>query len=107
MTGKQIRAAKNTLPSFRKYDSWSTAQKKLDRELMCREMINSILIYGGKPRSEYNRRYMDSYRKELGEKRVEELIREQEEDFAKAKVVHGVYTDHEGCTYNSCKWADD
>lgn len=107
MTGRQIQAAKNTLPSIFDYKSWTRAQKKLDRELACREMINSILIYGGKPRSEYNKRYMDDYRKQLGEKRVEKLIQEQEADFAKAEVRCGVYTDHEGCTYNSCKWADD
>ena len=40
-------------------------------------------------------------------KRIIELVKEQQSDFAKAVVKSGVYTDYEGCTYNSCVWADE
>lgn len=110
MTDKQIRDAKNKLPQWK---NMTDEQKQEYAELSCRDMINSILIYGNKPVKDDGslNQYLSMYYKKgestmhyIGEKRVRELIEEQQRDFAKATVTVGVYTDHEGCIYNSCSW---
>ena len=112
MTDKQIRDAKCKLPQWR---DMTDNQKQEYAELACRDMINSILIYGSKPVKDDGSldRYLSMYYKKgestmyyIGEKRVRNLIEEQKKDFAKATVTVGVYTDHEGCSYNSCNWGD-
>lgn len=109
MTGKQIEAAKKSLPRF---NDRTTKNIRTADELSCREMINSCLIYGD-PTAFYDestgefQEYAQSYVKDLGAKTVKRLWDEQLADFAKATVVFGVYTDCEGCCYNSCIWADE
>ena len=111
MTKNQIEAAKKALP--RMFKDMTPEQKTLSNELSCREMINSCLIYGSAtgnfydPETRQFGQYGLSYVKALGEETVVRLFNEQCEDFSKAYVVFGVYTDHEGCTYNSCVWADE
>lgn len=120
MTGKQIRAARASLPSRCRvpYKEWTDEQKRLDKELSCREMMNSCLAYGGMKDfwrrhdslfapGEVNCGYADRHVEELGLKRVRELEREQEEDFAKAKLRRNTYTDSEGVTYNTIIWGDE
>ena len=126
MTAKQIEAVKDAL--HKKYygdkcvwpgnllQPWTDDDQILQHELMCRGMINSILIYGGDPTKgswKYNRylkKYIvgDTWMKDhlLTEARVDELIKEQKADFAKAEVGFAGY-DGEGVSYNYCKWADD
>ena len=79
MTGKQIEAAKQSLPRFNN----RTAQDKcIDDELSCREMINSCLIYGN-PTAFYNestgefQEYARRYVNDLGEETVKRLWDEQ------------------------------
>ena len=115
MTDKQIKAAKKALPRL---GSMNEEQTKLHAELSCREMINSIMIYGN-INSPYNEKEdkLDRYLEErwqnrssmfyVPRKRIIELVKEQQADFAKAVVKSGVYTDYEGCTYNTCVWADE
>jgi hypothetical protein len=128
MTEKQIQAAKDAL--HKKYygdgcvywenliQPWTKEDEILEEELSCRSMINSILIYGGRTDKEsydykrYLMRYVtgtvyNNYKGLLTEQRVNELIEEQKADFAKAVVRSNVYTDGEGCSYNSCVWADE
>lgn len=111
MTRKQIEAAKKQLPSY--FNDMTAAQRRQYEELNCRNMINSCLIYGSVNYDFYNPKtgkfgqYATSYVKTLGEKTVIRLYNEQCEDFSKAIVVFGVYTDSEECTYNSCIWADE
>lgn len=102
MTQKQIDEARRVSPH------------EVYGELDCREMINSCLTYGGIRgfwmkfmSSGKERSYADPYIKNLGIKRVRELVAEQEADFAKAKVLRNVFTDSEGVAYNSVQWADD
>lgn len=116
MTAKEIERAKSKLPHGNGWWDRSTKEeKKIYAELACRTMINSILVYGWKPikddgsLSKYLRDYSVKGASEMyyvGEQRVRELIAEQEEDFKKATVSVGAYTDYEGCTYNSCDWGD-
>lgn len=109
MTEKQIEAAKKLLPPFR---DRTPEQNLLDTELSCREMINSCLAYSEKhnfydaEKKEFGK-YAQIFLEEIGEKRVMCIWNKQLEDFSKATVIRGVYTDNEGCTYNTVKWADD
>lgn len=79
-------------------------QKQLHRELDCREMINSCLCYGS---NFLESRYSEPYIQDLGRERVIEIYNEQKIDFDKAIVLHNVYEDGEGVTYNSIKWEDE
>ena len=77
---------------------------RLQRELNCREMINSCLCYG------YNfieSNYSKAYIEELGKERVIELYNEQKLDFDKSIVLHNVGEDSVGNSYNSIKWYDE
>lgn len=117
MTRKEIEAARKSLPRILDIPrrNWTDKQRKTDDELDCREMINSCLCYGGIegfwqkfdsfPEGWHS--YADRYIAKLGEKRVREIVAEQERDFAKATVSYDVYTDCEGCTYNSIRWVDE
>lgn len=109
MTSKQIEDAKKILPRF----NYRTPQEKhIADELSCREMINSCLIYCN-PTAFYDETthefqdYAQRYVKDLGAETVKRLWDEQLADFSKATVLFGVYTDSEGCCYNSCIWADE
>lgn len=106
MTGKQIEKIRNEIPRFENGIpcKLTPEQKRLHKELDCRDMINSCLCYGSKF---LGTRYSETYIKELGEKRVLELFNEQKTDFDKAIVFHNVYEDSEGCSYNSIKWEDE
>jgi len=125
MTQKQIEKAKDEL-NFKYYGDevripanekqpWTKKDKVLMEELSCRDMINSMLIYGSNTDEgswAFNK-YLASYyegnvwhKALLTKERVLELVAEQNADFAKATVHHNVYEDSEGCTYNSCDWGD-
>lgn len=125
MTGKQIEKAKDEL--YSKYygdevrlpenlkQPWTREDEVLMQELDIREMINSILIYGGDPtegtwkHDRYLKTYYegDDWRNKgfVTRERVNELIAEQKESFSKATVSFAGY-DSEGVSYNSCDWGD-
>ena len=110
MTQKEIDAVRATLPGIMM--PCTPEQRRLGDELDCRDMINSCLIYGQgydfyDTRTGNFGRYAVRYIKYLGVETVERLWNEQCADFAKAIVNKSVYTDSEGCTYNSCIWADE
>ena len=106
MTRKQIKKIRKEIPRFENGIpcELTPEQKQLHRELDCREMINSCLCYGS---SFFESRYSDPYIQELGRERVLELFNEQKADFDKAIVLHNVYEDSEGVSYNSIKWEDE
>lgn len=86
---------------------------KYDYERFCREMVNSCLIYGNIKDfwavCEWrfgDKSYADPYVRNLGIERVREIVAEQEEAFAKARVIRDVYTDSEGVSYNTVIWND-
>ena len=111
MTRKQIEAAKKALPGF--WEPKTAMQHRQEKELSCREMINSCLVYGSANYGFYNPatgefgRYSENYVKSLGKETVIRLYNEQASDFSRAVVKHGVYTDGEGCSYNTCIWEDE
>ena len=104
MTEKEIKQLRRDNPRFNKDKPLTELQKRLHRELDCREMINSCLCYWDKF---FDWRYELKYINELWEKRVIELYYEQLKDFEKSTVIRWVFTDEEGCTYNSIKWRDE
>ena len=115
MTRKEMEAVQSSLPRRMDWANWTEEQKKLDAELSCREMINSCLCYSGIESfwhvdpwrwGEY-KSYAARHVAALGMERVKEIVKEQEEDFARAVVLRNVHTDSEGCTYNSIRWADE
>lgn len=98
MNREEIEFLKKTLPPLNKYDYWTKEQKILAKELSCREMINSCLIYSTNFLTSH---YKDNYIESLGKKRVDELFNEQLKYFTTCKVNYNVYEDSEGVTYNS------
>lgn len=104
MTRSEIKKLRKENPRFQKDIVLTEEQKKLHRELDCREMINSCLCYGD---DFLKSRYSKSYIQDIGEKRVIELYNEQKADFDKAIVLHDTYQDGEGVSYNSIVWADE
>jgi hypothetical protein len=127
MTDKQIQKIKDEL-NFKYYGDKAylpcnlkmpitPEDKQLYKELSCRDMINSCLIYGSDPFRKINkwwyghgyceRSYMSDYEDELGEERVKQLYEEQLADIKKAVVHYNVHTDCEGVSYNSITWADE
>ena len=125
MTGEEIQRQKEILwtkyygDECRIIDNlkmpWSKEDEILMEELDCRDMIHSILIYGSSADVEegsydFNRyltRYYDkSLNKEvlLSKSRVLELIKEEKEEISNAVIHRNVYTDFEGCTYNSIEY---
>lgn len=85
------------------------------KELDCIDMIDSILAYQGagmtdaeavmrmEERAYYN--YLADYVKLFGRDKVVALIQEQIDSID--YVQYRVYTDSEGCTYNSIIWKED
>ena len=80
-------------------------------ELSCISMIDSILAYGGfgftaeqvmKNQERAYHNYLEDYVKVLGRDKVIELIQGQIDSIA--SISHCVFTDSEGCTYNSINY---
>lgn len=65
-------------------------------------MIESCFTYGGIEENSYNyKRYILPYAEILGKKTFNKIYKQQEERLQGYKVISNVYTDSEGCTYNS------
>lgn len=123
MTGEEIKRQEEALwtkyygDKCRSIDNlimpWSKEDEILMEELNCRDMIQSMLIYGSSVEEgsyDFNR-YLASYydkslRKDalLSKSRVLELIKEEKEEISSAVIHRNVYTDCEGCTYNSVEY---
>jgi hypothetical protein len=104
MTWKQMKEIEKSLPPRFKRNELTKEQKKAYDELDCISMINSCLIYWTNFLESH---YKNNYIEDLWEKRVIELYNEQKSDFDKSQVNYCVYTDDEGCTYNSIKRRDE
>jgi len=91
---------------------WTKEDEIEMKELSFRSWVNSCLIYGcnWKLEAEELTNYDSCIEKstlalyEVDLNRALEIIEEQNERFKIAKVNHNVYTDGEGCSYNSVDW---
>ena len=108
MTDKQIKEMEKTLPRWKNGvpPVLTPQQKILQESLSCRDMINSILCYHG-TNNIMDNPYLKKYMESLGTILVSLLVEEQIQDFSKATVLQNVYTDSEGCSYNSIIWGDE
>lgn len=88
-------------------------QREYD-ELCLRSMINSDFCYGGasccgiydERTGKWDERYGYPYAEKIGFERALEVFKEQRAYLQKhATVYYNVYTDHEGCSYNSIAWS--
>ncbi len=99
MNSKEIEKIKREMYNSENWKDENSMERIIYEEMTCRSMIVSCLIYGN---NIYGSRYVMEYIDILGEQRVLELCKEQEEYFnTKCKVVENVYTDSEGLSYNS------
>lgn len=119
MTPKEIEAARK--PFYRKlFSEMTDEERRLYHELAWRGYINSCLAYSqlylvltkdGHHLSPALRRYGTDKTYSIGEwlseGRAVEIAREQAETFKSAVVHTNVYTDYEGCSYNSVTYPDD
>jgi hypothetical protein len=109
MTQMELDAAKTALWQQCQGRKMTQYETLLDREYSCREMMISIFAYGGTieitNESTYGfKQYLSKYVRELGRERFDEVRRTQLQSFEGVTVSRGVYTDGEGCTYNSINW---
>lgn len=79
-------------------------------KLSCIDMINSIICYNDCNTPEdvvfrYSGHYLDQYIREFGLNNVLDMAAEQLNDVV--AVTRNVFTDSEGCTYNSLVFRDD
>ena len=81
----------------------------MDKIRNCYEMAESLFAYGyaslDKPEDVLKSRYMEDYIKEFGADKVVELAREVADSID--HIEYDVFTDGEGCSYNSVKYKND
>lgn len=81
----------------------------MDKIRNCYEMAESLFAYGyaslDKPEDVLDSRYMEDYVKEFGADKVVEIAREVANSIA--HIEYDVFTDGEGCSYNSVKYKND
>ncbi|MBO7691029.1 MAG: hypothetical protein J6T10_00160 [Methanobrevibacter sp.] len=124
MTEKQINELRASLPKWENGNppTLTLEQQIISEELDIREFMLSCLAYGNDyfeaiKSSWYvdNRRPNDFDWDRLeklgiknGRQRVQELWDEMKKDFEEhATIAYHVYTDYEGCSYNSVVWDDE
>ena len=116
MTDKQMGLIRKQLPARTQvpWKDWTEEQKKIDRELSCIEMINSILAYGGlgfdaetimKQEEKSYHNYLDDYVEAFGREKIIELIQEQINSIE--RIAYNIHTDSEGCSYNAIIWKEE
>lgn len=116
MTDKQMDLVRKQLPARSRvpWKEWTDEQKRIDRELSCISMINSILAYDwyGQDAEQVMRyeenaynNYLEEYVDLFGRDRVVEFIQGQINSIKEIK--RNVHTDSEGLSYNSIIWIDD
>lgn len=82
-----------------KWHDEESEERRIYEEMCCRSMIMSCLIYGD---DIYTDDYVKQYCDILGDQRVLELCKDQEEYFKNHVIVKkDVYIDGDGISYNS------
>lgn len=105
MTDKQLEHLKRASRRYGIHTDLTDEEKAIHKKTWCIDMINSVIAYDG-CKMEYilNNKYMQDYINELGVETVKELAQAQIDDVLYVK--HNVYTDSEGCSYNSIVWRE-
>ena len=115
MTDKEIAQRRDDIyfPVYRggvrlgKHDLFSRSEQRELRELACRDMINSCLLYGSSrfydDETDTFGRYGKDYVKELGRDLVLQLWQAQKERFSRART-HFAGCDSEGGGYYGIEW---
>lgn len=99
MKTEEIKKIQNEMLKNEKWHDEESKERKLYEEMCCRDMIMSCLIYGY---NIYTSDYVKKYCDILGDQRVLELCKDQEEYFKKHVIVNkNIGTDGEGNSYNS------
>ena len=82
-----------------------TAEETLELdEIRCISMIHSCLVYGSDFFNGYTN-YAENYAKTLGKEKVKEIYAKEVEFFNEhATVTKDVFTDTDGCSYNSVSY---
>lgn len=82
-----------------------TAEEELElEEIRCISMIHACLIYGTDFFNGY-KNYAEDYSKTLGKEKVKEIYAKEVEFFNEhATVTKDVFTDTDGCSYNSVSY---
>lgn len=82
-----------------------TAEETLElEEIRCISMIHACLTYGTDFFNGY-KHYAEDYAETLGEEKVKEIYAKEVEFFNNhATVTNDVFTDSEGCSYNSVSY---
>lgn len=76
--------------------------QSVQKELSLREMIVSCYVYNGAEKGSYNyQRYILPYQKEMADDVFESVYADQMAYLNTCSVASAVYSDFEGCTYNS------
>lgn len=109
MNDKQIESTKSELLK-KHFNEMSKDEYALYKEMCMRDMIISIYCYDGLQRLEECAEgdwdmYLLDYVTFFGDVRAKEILNDQTKYMVEhAKVHRNVYTDCEGCTYNSIEW---
>lgn len=109
MTRKELDAAKNALREQCRGRQMTKAEALLSAEYSCRDMMICIFAYDGTAgitnEDGFNfKRYLSPYVQTLGRKRYDKVREDQLKSFEGVTISRGVFTDDEGCTYNSINW---
>ena len=116
MTDNQMKLIRKQLPARSQipWKDWTEEQQRIDSELSCIDMINSILAYGGfgydaetviKREEQSYHNYLYDYVKEFGREKIIELIQEQINSIE--RIAYNIHTDSEGCSYNAIIWKEE
>ena len=90
--------------SSKEIDKISTfeAEKQIAAEIRMKSMMNSCFTYGSAEKGSHNYdMYIKKYEAELGSEVFNEVYEEQMAYLSGCTIERNVYTDSEGCTYNS------
>ena len=94
------------------YQKWTVEEKCLDEELSMLDMLDSCFAYDGvskfyRPKcygngKSYYEEYLANYIKKGGSKEeFDKMLEIQKKHLKRCSIKYNVYTDFEGCSYNS------
>ena len=78
----------------------------MDKIAGCYQMAESLLVYGfaklDSPQDVLKSRFMKVHSKQLGDDTVVQIAKQVADSIA--NITHNVYTDTDGCSYNTMKY---